>query len=391
MDSLFELEQKLLHENEALVHDQSLTSLRQYKYSSIDRSLLSKYVLNPFWTYCAEFMPPWLAPNCITLIGISAIVFSNLLIVIFQNSDMETPMNRLVYLIFAISLIFYQTMDNIDGKQARKTGTSSPLGELFDHGIDSLNCIWGTLLLVSAFGQGSSIPAVCTIVPPMIAMYLSAWETYYTKTLFLDYFNGPTEGLIVAVVFQLICVFLGPEFWLRPMFWTFGYPLGDAMAITMNLLVLFFHVPGCILNVRRCNPDLLRKRLKNIWPIIAVSFAIFLWTTSPGSVILTGGHLFLFSWALSFTFGRITTTIILSHLCDQEFPRLNFPTMLLFFGTFVYGVLPRVGLGFLAIGELIYIWLYLILAALYFLFFSKLVIDRITQYLGIHAFKIESL
>lgn len=30
-------------------------------------------------------------------------------------------------------------MDSIDGKQARRTGTSSPLGELFDHGCDAIN------------------------------------------------------------------------------------------------------------------------------------------------------------------------------------------------------------------------------------------------------------
>lgn len=28
----------------------------------------------------------------------------------------------------------YQSLDAIDGKQARRTGTSGPLGELFDHG-----------------------------------------------------------------------------------------------------------------------------------------------------------------------------------------------------------------------------------------------------------------
>ena len=32
-----------------------------------------------------------------------------------------------------------QSLDAIDGKQARRTGTSSPLGELFDHGCDSLS------------------------------------------------------------------------------------------------------------------------------------------------------------------------------------------------------------------------------------------------------------
>ena len=30
------------------------------------------------------------------------------------------------------------TFDNCDGKQARKTGNSTPLGMLFDHGCDSL-------------------------------------------------------------------------------------------------------------------------------------------------------------------------------------------------------------------------------------------------------------
>ncbi len=29
-------------------------------------------------------------------------------------------------------------LDNMDGKQARRTGTSSPLGMMFDHGCDAL-------------------------------------------------------------------------------------------------------------------------------------------------------------------------------------------------------------------------------------------------------------
>lgn len=41
---------------------------------------------------------------------------------------------------FAAGIWLYSTFDNVDGKQARRTGTSSPLGELFDHGCDALNC-----------------------------------------------------------------------------------------------------------------------------------------------------------------------------------------------------------------------------------------------------------
>ena len=38
-----------------------------------------------------------------------------------------------------LGLFVYQTLDAIDGKQARRTNSSSPLGELFDHGCDSLS------------------------------------------------------------------------------------------------------------------------------------------------------------------------------------------------------------------------------------------------------------
>ncbi|MBP5977864.1 CDP-alcohol phosphatidyltransferase family protein, partial [Brasilonema sp. CT11] len=41
---------------------------------------------------------------------------------------------RWIYLFSAACLFFYQTMDNLDGRQARRTGASSPLGQLFDHG-----------------------------------------------------------------------------------------------------------------------------------------------------------------------------------------------------------------------------------------------------------------
>lgn len=38
-----------------------------------------------------------------------------------------------------LGLFIYQSLDAIDGKQARRTGSSSPLGELFDHGCDSVS------------------------------------------------------------------------------------------------------------------------------------------------------------------------------------------------------------------------------------------------------------
>lgn len=39
----------------------------------------------------------------------------------------------------------YSTMDNIDGKQARRTGTSSPLGELFEC-VLLIQICWGDVV-----------------------------------------------------------------------------------------------------------------------------------------------------------------------------------------------------------------------------------------------------
>lgn len=40
----------------------------------------------------------------------------------------------------ALCIFLYQTFDAVDGKQARRTGTSGPLGQLFDHGCDAMVC-----------------------------------------------------------------------------------------------------------------------------------------------------------------------------------------------------------------------------------------------------------
>lgn len=61
-----------------------------------------------------------------------------------------------MYASWAIGLFLYQTFDAIDGSQARRTGQSGPLGELFDHGVDALNTSLEVLVFAAAmrFGQG---------------------------------------------------------------------------------------------------------------------------------------------------------------------------------------------------------------------------------------------
>ena len=41
--------------------------------------------------------------------------------------------------LYGLCYFIYRMLDEMDGKQARKTGNSSPLGLLFDHGCDAFS------------------------------------------------------------------------------------------------------------------------------------------------------------------------------------------------------------------------------------------------------------
>lgn len=83
-------------------------------------------------------------------------------------------------------------LDGLDGKQARRTGTSGPLGELFDHGLDSWTTIFIPTALYSIFGrddpntiQPLRMYFVCIMV--FINFYLAHWEKYNTGVLYLPW------------------------------------------------------------------------------------------------------------------------------------------------------------------------------------------------------------
>lgn len=69
-----------------------------------------------------------------------------------NNIGQNYPIPRWVFLVTAINVFVAYTLDGIDGKQARRTGTSTPLGELFDHGLDSYSSLFIMVYVFSLFG-----------------------------------------------------------------------------------------------------------------------------------------------------------------------------------------------------------------------------------------------
>ena len=82
-----------------------------------------------------------MAPNLITMAGLVVNIVTSLVLVLYCPTATEMAPWWTTFSC-ALGLFIYQTLDAIDGKQARRTKTSSPLGELFDHGCDSLSTVF---------------------------------------------------------------------------------------------------------------------------------------------------------------------------------------------------------------------------------------------------------
>lgn len=97
------------------------------------------FIMQKFWRWCIDnWIPEWWAPNAMTLVGLIVNVFTCSLMVYYSpNAKQDIPSYALI--LAAIGLFIYQTLDACDGKQARRTKTSSSLGELFDHGCDAIS------------------------------------------------------------------------------------------------------------------------------------------------------------------------------------------------------------------------------------------------------------
>lgn len=93
-------------------------------------------------------------------------------------------------------------MDNIDGKQARKTGQSSPLGMIFDHGCDAFNTVLNSMAIGKLFVISTHWQAF-GVVMATSPFYFATLEQYYTHSLELPVINAPNEGQTFVILLAI--------------------------------------------------------------------------------------------------------------------------------------------------------------------------------------------
>ncbi|XP_038707135.1 choline/ethanolaminephosphotransferase 1-like [Tripterygium wilfordii] len=376
-----------------------IAALHRYKYSGVDHSYVAKYVLQPFWRRCVNFFPLWMPPNMITLTGFMFLLTSALLGYIY-SPRLDSPPPRWVHFAHGLLLFLYQTFDAVDGKQARRTNSSSPLGELFDHGCDALACAFESLAFASTAlcGQYTFWFWVISAVP----FYGATWEHYFTNTLILPPINGPTEGLMLIYVAHFFTAIVGAEWWIHRfgdslplMTWVpiiSGIPTYKAVLYLMTAFAVIPTVAFNVFNVYKivqARKGSMLLALAMLYPFVVLLGGVLVWDyLSLSDIMRNYPHLVVAGTGLAF--GFLVGRMILAHLCDEpKGLKTNMCMSLLYLPFAIANVLTaKLNDGVPVVDEVWVLVGYCAFTAALYLHFATSVIHEITAALGIYCFRI---
>lgn len=115
-----------------------------------------------------------------------------------------------------VAYFIYTTADNCDGKQARRNGTGSVMGMLFDHGLDATTAILMNVVMLRMICVGNGLPAILGIQISTIPFYYLTMEEYYIGMLNLPMFTGPDDTSVVISMLCFFSAFMGSgEYWME--------------------------------------------------------------------------------------------------------------------------------------------------------------------------------
>jgi ethanolaminephosphotransferase len=285
----------------------------------------------------------------------------------------------------ALCIFVYQTLDNLDGKQARRTGSSSALGEAFDHGGDSL-----TTMLFSILGTVFQFGPVLTFIFQILLIlvfFFCHWEAYFTGVLILRPLDNPTEAQCTLMLLMLITMIAGPLFWLTEVNILFVGP------VQLNQILFFIYVIGslntCLDNISKVNDHFTNLQMKKTGPLLCLLPLGVMLTLSVMSawfsptLLLDHPRLFLGSVGLMFSYLQIR--LIIQNVCKEPFKPFYNVLIPLFLFTFNCFLEVR-GDPIMDTGFLVKAYFFYCLVLVCYLIYS--VVNELTTILNIRAFVI---
>ncbi|ODN01851.1 Ethanolaminephosphotransferase 1 [Orchesella cincta] len=375
-----------------------LQGFDNYKYSSVDTSPLSNYVMHPFWNAVVKICPMWIAPNLLTFTGFLFTVANFILLSIYDyhfyaggGGDHEyPPVPSWVWFLAAFNLFMSHTLDGIDGKQARRTGTSGPLGELFDHGLDSWTTVFIPTGMYSVFGRGHfsiSIMRMFFVYWNVFYNFLfSHWEKYNTGVLYLPW--GYDASMVGCFIVFICTGFGGHDMWKFNLPGGY-YTCGDLVEVVLYAGSIGLSMPVAIYNVfmsYRHGTGKMRPFFEMLRPLYS-TFVLFIATTlwvclSPTNILLDQPRIFFYM--VGTVFSHICCKLIVAQMSTTRCEGFNwilFPITALTTFSLVF----QPGLAF----ERIAVYALALLSTLTQIHYGVCVVRQMCRHFRIECFKIK--
>lgn len=136
----------------------------------------------------------------------------------------------------------YRMLDEMDGKQARRTGNSSPLGLIFDHGCDAFSTGFVGIIFLRICQVGNNALSFIGLITLYASFHFATIEEHYLGTLRLPPLNAVSDGSVIAIAFCIFSGIYGCEVWAIPVCDGRWLHIDGITTLTIGQLII---VVGC--------------------------------------------------------------------------------------------------------------------------------------------------
>ena len=186
---------------------ENLDNMKNFKYKSTDDSILYQKCMSPCLNKVVNYIPRNIAPNLITLISLCFNILASIISYNDGGFDFDNKLKSNTCIIIGMFQLLYQLLDNIDGKQARRTGNSTPFGMLMDHGCDVFTNIFTSYNLSKLLLVGNDdYLSFSVFFGLLLGFYMMTFEEYKLGEMHFPPINGTDEGNFFIF---LLGIFLG--------------------------------------------------------------------------------------------------------------------------------------------------------------------------------------
>jgi len=378
-----------LKEKRMVIGEEGLKRIANHKYVAGVYTPMDNFFNTYFWTPVSVLIPKWLAPNTITVTGL-VIQIIGYSVLAYYCPDFRAPAPKWVYCVSVFSMFAYQTLDALDGKQARRTGSSSPLGQLFDHGCDSVVTIFLGMVTAMCMHLGFSVRCVTFTMCTLLPFWMAQWTEYHAHVL-------PTSiaGVVGVTEAQLISMFIAGVNVVNIGFWDTEVGIGSMPAwwcgetscpVRFNDAMVFAQCALAVVGTAHCCHSVFpaAKAKGNIGVAILQTLPAFMIACVGWAwcVYIPQAHPRLVLFTLGVSFSHMTCKMIVAAMSHTEY-HLWQPVLMplpIIFLVSMSKQLPR--------HEDIMLGAYTAVSVYSMSKWVKNAIEEISQYIGIHTFRL---